>query len=40
VEWGGVQSVECEDSEDNGVLRGECNAQGMRWELWCVKCRV
>jgi hypothetical protein len=32
VEWGGVQSVECEDSEDSedsGVLRGECNVQGM-----------
>ena len=32
VEWGGVQSVECEESEDSegsGVLRGECNVQGM-----------
>ena len=25
MEWGGVQSVECEDSEDNGALSGECS---------------
>ena len=27
VEWGGMQSVECEDSENNGVLSlsAECN---------------
>ena len=24
VEWGGVQRVECEDSENSGVLSGEC----------------
>jgi hypothetical protein len=40
VEWGGVQSVECEDSEDSGELSGECNAKGMKWGLWSVKCRV
>jgi hypothetical protein len=40
VDWGGVQSVECEDSEDSGVLTGKLNVQGMKWKLWCVKCRV
>ena len=41
VEWGGVQSVEredSEDSEDSGVLRGKCSVQGMKWGLWCVRC--
>ena len=32
--------MECEKSEDSGVLRGEGNLQGMKWGLWCVKCRV
>ena len=38
-----MQSVECEDSEDSedsGELSGECNAKGMKWGLWSVKCRV
>ena len=31
--------MECEDSEDSGVLRGKRNVQGMKWRLWCVKCK-
>ena len=37
VGWGGVQSVECEDS---GVLRGEFNVQDMQRGLRCGKCGV
>ena len=32
--------MEREDSEDSGVLTGKLNVQGMKWKLWCVKCRV
>ena len=43
MQWGGVQSVECEgseDSEDIGVLSGECDVTGVKWGLWSAKCRV
>ena len=32
-----MQSVECEDSEDNGVLSGTCNVKGMKWGLGSMK---
>ena len=43
VKWAGVQSVECEDSEDSGVLRGKCIVQAVNWrlcEVSSVKCGV
>ena len=41
-EWGQVQSVECEDSEDSRVLREEftSSVKGVKRGLWSVKCRV
>lgn len=39
-ERGGVQSVECEDSEDSGVLSGERSVKGMKWGSRSVKCQV
>ena len=40
VEWGGLQSVQCEGNYESGMLSGNCNVQGMKWGLWGVKCRV
>ena len=40
VEWGAVQSVECEDSDNSKVLSGEPNVKDMKWGLRGAKCRV
>ena len=32
--------MECEDSEDSGVLNGDCSVKGVKWGWWSVKCRV
>ena len=39
MEWGGVQSVECEESE---VLSGVTGVQSVKWDcgVWSVNCKV